>query len=173
MLRFRNLIFQTAVGSTHRNRSFNPPYFRLLACVKCNVLHSQQFRWVLLCTWNFCYNMDLGRYETWPLRFLSVLSSTKNASWMISLWSNATWSYSGGISGKIVNSAGLDQVQLEWICLKCETSHSPWAYSREHSPWQVSAFDSHRYFPHQTRNKLFKMVLLTPECESKTTAMSE
>ena len=42
--------------------------------------------------------------------YLSVLSSTKNASWMISLWSEAFWSYSSRISGEIVNAAGLDQV---------------------------------------------------------------
>ena len=113
MLRFRNLIFQTAVSCTRRNRSFNPPYFRLLACVKCSMLHLQQYRWVLL--WDGNLSLQHG---FWPTRNvpasirLSALSSAKNASWMISLWSEATWSYSGGISGEIVNSAGLDQVRL-------------------------------------------------------------
>ena len=79
------LTFQTAVRSTRRNRSFNPPCFRLLACVKCSVLHLQQSRWVLLCThvcrWHFNrFNTDSGQHEMCPLRFLSVLSSAKNAS---------------------------------------------------------------------------------------------
>ena len=86
-------------------------YFRLLACVKCSVLHLEQSQWILLWThvwrWHFRYNMDLGWHEMCPLRFLSVL----NASWMTSLWSEYTWSYNGGIRREIVSSAGLDQVR--------------------------------------------------------------
>ena len=100
------------------------------------------------------------------LRFLSVLSSAKNASWMISLWSEATWSYSGGISGGSRSSSARNERNY----LKFTTSHSPWAYPRELSPLKVSALDSHIYFPHQTRHKPFKMMLLTSECEIKTTA---
>ena len=55
----------------------------------------------------------------------------------------------------------------EWNYLKFATSHSPWAYSREHSPGQVSALDSHIYFPHQTRNNPFEMIFLTPEWNQK------
>ena len=47
-----------------------------------------------------------NQHETFPLRFLSVLSSAMNAPWIISLWSEAAWSYSGGISGEIVNELG-------------------------------------------------------------------
>ena len=60
------------------NCPFNLPYPRLLACVKCSVLHLQQFRQVLLCTthicwWHFRFNMDYGWHEMCPLQFLSVL----------------------------------------------------------------------------------------------------
>ena len=114
MSRFCNRIFQTEVSSTRHNRSFNLPYSRLLACVKCSVLHLQQSRWVLLCTHvcrlHFSFNTDYGWHEMCPLRFLSVLSSAKNTSSMIGLWSEATWSYRGGISGEIANFPGLKQV---------------------------------------------------------------
>ena len=69
------------------------PISGYLPAVKCSVLHLQQSRWVLLCThvcrWHFRFNTDSGRHEMYPLRFLSVLSSARNASWMISLWSEA------------------------------------------------------------------------------------
>ena len=63
--------------------------------------------------WHFRLNTDYGRHEMCPLRFLSVPSSAKNAFWMISLWSEAIWSYmSGGISWEIVNSQSRSQVRL-------------------------------------------------------------
>ena len=73
-----------------------------------------QSRWVLLCThvnFHFRFKTDSGRHEMCPLQFLLVLSSAKNTSWMTSLWREATSSYSGGISGEILNSAGLDRVR--------------------------------------------------------------
>ena len=87
--------------------------------------------------------------------------SQKNAPWMISLWSEVTWSYNGGISGEMVNSASLNQVRkfgsLRVKLFEIYDVSQPMgifrAYSPEHFPWQVSAFDSHRYFLHQTRNK--------------------
>ena len=88
MLRFRNLIFQTAASSTYR-KLFQSTLFQAtcLECAKCSVLHLQQSRWILLWThvwrWPFHHNMDSGRHETCPLRVLSVL----NTSWMTSLWS--------------------------------------------------------------------------------------
>ena len=88
--------------------------------------------------------------KTFSLTSFSISVSTvicKECFWMISLWSKATWSYSSGISGEIVNSAGLDQV---WLATSeiCDFSVRGHYNSREHSPWQVSALDSHRYFPH-------------------------
>ena len=155
MLRFRILIFQTAVSSTCRNRFFNPPCFRLLACVKGSVLHFQQSRLVLLCThvcrWHFFFSTDSGRHEMGPLRFLSVLSSAKKRflndkplkrSNLIlkrrNQWRNSK------LCGSRSNSA-----HNEWKFLKFATSHSPCAYSRELSPWQVSLLYSYSYFPHQ------------------------
>ena len=55
---------------------------------------------------------DRKQHETCPLLFLSVLPSAKKnkkVSWMISLWSEATWFWKGAISEETVNSAGLDQ----------------------------------------------------------------
>ena len=103
--------FQIAVSSTSRNRSFNPPYFRLLACAKSSLLYLQQSRWVLWCTHVGRMMAFSLQHGFWPTRnvpasiSVSTVSSAKNASWMISLWSEATWSYSGGISGEIVRSS--------------------------------------------------------------------
>ena len=97
MLQFCNQNIQIAVSSTRQNRSINPPYFRLtvLACMKCSVLYLHQSQWVFLCThevwrWHFHFKTNSGRHKMCQLRFLSGLSSAKNASWMINLWSEAT-----------------------------------------------------------------------------------
>ena len=62
MLRFCNLMFQTAVSTC---RSFNPPYFRLLACVKCSVFHLQQSQWVLVYTClQMAFSLQHGFWST-------------------------------------------------------------------------------------------------------------
>ena len=51
------VIWQSDVSSPHC--SFNPPYFSLLICFKCSVLHLQhQSQWVLSCT---CLWMAFGQ----------------------------------------------------------------------------------------------------------------
>ena len=152
-----------------------PPDHPSISCLQHSAYSSQQITyssktfwegwWILLWThvwrWHFRYNMDSGRHEMCPLWFLSVL----NASWMTSLWSEYTWSYKGGIRREIVSSAGLDQVhkfRLQQLKLFeiCNFSQPVGIFKRTFSlTLQVSALDSHWYFPHQTWNKPFEMIL--------------
>ena len=67
--------------------------------------------------------------------------------------SNLILQYSGGISGEIVNSAGLNQVRkfgsqrVRYFEI-CDFSQQVGWYPREHS-WQDSLLYSYRYFPHK------------------------
>ena len=130
--------FQIAVSSTSRNRFFNPPYFRLLACAKSSLLYLQQSRWVLWCT-------HVGRMMAFSLQH--GFWPTRNVPASISVSTVIR-------KERFLNDKPLKRSNLilqrwnQWRNSKIkfassQTPHSPWAYSREHSPWQVSALDSH------------------------------
>ena len=126
-------IFQTAPFVI--NHSFNSPSVRLLACVKCSVLHFQQFWWVLLCT---CLQMApstlTGNIPT--LISISTIIKLQRTllEWYAWIWSKVSWSYNGAIKHSKLCAASLQiQFTTSEIIWNLTTSHSLWASSWEHS----------------------------------------
>ena len=167
MLRFRNLIFQTAplVGialSTHPISGYLPVW-NAVCFIYSNPDESS-------CIYTFedgiCgttriladkkgSRFDFCQYCLYKERFLNYKPPKRSN---LILQHRNQWRNS-----KVCGSRSSSQLWLKRVKIffKFATSHSPWAYSREYSPWQASLLYSYRYFPHQTWNKAFEMVLLT------------
>ena len=105
---FCNPIFQTEVSPTHRIAlSIYPiPGYLPVWNAVCFIYSIPTSPLVYYTHLLMAFSLQHGLWLTWNVS-ASISVST---SWMISLWSEAFWSYSGRISGEIVNAAGLDQV---------------------------------------------------------------
>ena len=192
MLQFCNQNIQTAVSSTCQNCSINPPYFRLQYLPVWNALcfiYSNP-KWVFFCTHEVCrwsFHSLQGRF--WPtqnvLTSISVRTVThkecflndkpmKRSNLILKWWNH--WIELGTLWVSIKFSSSAHN---EWNFLKFVTSHNillnkflyfcqfchPQRKLLEISLWSKTTWSYSSW--------ISGMVLLTPECEIKTTAMSE
>ena len=111
---------------------------------------------ILAITWIRAVTTVSNTGETFPLQFLSVLLSSKNASWIISLWSEATLSYNWRCNqwrdSKLWGVASSSRNECNYLKF-CDFSQPVGIFTRTFFLDKLLLLNRIDICPHQTWNK--------------------